>query len=366
MTTQPISHPSTSTATTTTWRWVCTLALLGVLAACSDSAPPAPAAAAPTPATDSPSSAASPAVDSAPSAPSAPAASSEADESAAVDDKLQTYIGCYNQLDQPAQRTISRYKSWVKNMATGPTGSEKLIYGLYPINAESIQECQLSFAEVGAIKPALEALDTAARGYIDSLGALLQVVAPAHSYYDRENYKDDQFAKGKELHAGLVKSMQDFQQASELFSTQIELENDKLLAAELARIEKTQGRKLAYWHRALMNEAKQLIAIIGDEDFSVEAATTRMNAFEAVADSAMAYGKTNQDEAPMTWFTIEQSAENFRKAAKERVRRLRDKTPYSDGEKMMLKPGSAWMVDGSTEKAIKAYNSLVESSNDLN
>jgi hypothetical protein len=37
--------------------------------------------------------------------------------------------------------------------------------------------------------------------------------------------------------------------------------------------------------------------------------------------------------------------------------------PYSDGERMMLKPGSGWMVEGSSEKLIKAYNDLVSASN---
>ena len=62
---------------------------------------------------------------------------------------------------------------------------------------------------------------------------------------------------------------------------------------------------------------------------------------------------------------MQRALEDYRKASKERVRRIRDKVPYSDGEKMMLKPGSGWMVEGSQEKANTAYNKLVETSNRL-
>ncbi|MCL1960363.1 MAG: YiiG family protein, partial [Desulfovibrionaceae bacterium] len=58
-------------------------------------------------------------------------------------------------------------------------------------------------------------------------------------------------------------------------------------------------------------------------------------------------------------------AEDYRKAAKQRLRRVRDKVPYNEGEKMMLKPGSAWMVEGSAEQLTKAYNELIETSNRL-
>ena len=47
----------------------------------------------------------------------------------------------------------------------------------------------------------------------------------------------------------------------------------------------------------------------------------------------------------------------------QRVRRVRDQVPYSTGEQMMLKPGSDWMVEGSPGKTLKAYNELVERSN---
>jgi hypothetical protein len=88
-------------------------------------------------------------------------------------------------------------------------------------------------------------------------------------------------------------------------------------------------------------------------------------AYESTTDEAMKYGAANKSELPMSWFTLEHAAEDYRKAAKQRLRRVRDKVPYNEGEKMMLKPGSAWMVEGSAEQLTKAYNELIETSNRL-
>lgn len=279
--------------------------------------------------------------------------------------KLQGYIECYNQVTEGAHRTISRYASWVKDMKGGPTGQEKVVYGLYETDSEQIAQCQKSFAHTAAMKPALPQLDKAAASYIEALAAMDKLVAEAYTYYDRGNYKDDQFAKGRALHAPLAASFETFKAASVAFSDALDTENDIVLNAQLAEVEKTEGRKLTYFQMALMSQAKQLSRTVGEETFDVPKAVEKLAAFEKITDEAQAYAKAHAGEVPMNWFTLDDASESFRKAAKERVRRLRDNVPYSAGEKMMLKPGSAWMVEGSAEKLVRAYNDLVAASNNL-
>lgn len=280
--------------------------------------------------------------------------------------KLQDYIACYNQLDGNAHRSIDRYRSWVKDMATGPSGKEMVVYGLYKIDVDAIAKCKNSFAHAAKIQPALAKLDAAGATYIDALAELGDLVADADTYYSRENYKDDAFAKGKKLHAPLAASMKRFEEQSSIFSDEIEVENDKALDAEMQQLEKTEGRQLPYLHMAFMAKAKHLIRLIGEESFDAAAAAKLLADYESLTDEAIAYVKKNSESASSGWSNLEHKTEDFRKAAKERVRRIRDKVPYSEGEKMMLKPGSAWMVDGSQEKVSRAYNDLIEASNRLN
>ncbi len=328
------------------------IALLGCSPA-SDSAKPEAAAASAAPAA---ATAPAPSADKAAEQP-APAAPDN------VSAKLQSYITCYNKLDGRAHRTINRYSSWVKDMKAGPTGNEKVIYGLYALFSDDVKECVAEFEHASAMRPALPALDSAGKAYIASLAAMDKLVADAYTYYDRENYKDDNFTKGKSMHGPLAAGFDGFVQASAVFSRALDVENDNLLSAQLAHIEKTEGRKLPYYQMALMAKAKQLADVLGDETFDAAAAAPRLEAFEAITDEAMAFVKPQKDALPIEWSSFERSAEEFRKASKERFRRVRDNVPYSTGERTMLKPGSGWMVDGSAEKLVKAYNTLVDASN---
>ena len=295
---------------------------------------------------------------------SASMAAISAEDAAA--NKLQEYIACYNQLDGSAHRSIERYRSWIKDMASGPSGKEQVVYGLYKIDVADIAKCKASFAQSAKLQPALAKLDAAGATYIDTLAELGALVEDADTYYSRENYKDDAFAKGKKLHAPLADSMKRFEEKSAIFSDEIEVENDKALDAQMQQLEKTEGRQLPYLHMAFMAKAKHLIRLIGEESFDATAATKLLADYESLADEAIAYVKKNSESASSGWSGLERKTEDFRKAAKERVRRIRDKVPYSDGEKMMLKPGSGWMVDGSQEKVSRAYNELIEASNRLN
>jgi hypothetical protein len=294
----------------------------------------------------------------------AASAGNEAQESRAAGSgkKLNLYISCYNSLDKRAHDSINYYAYWIDDMDVGPTGREKVVHGLYALNMDDIAKCQKDFGQAVRQKPELKELDAASKDYVAALSALGASIADIYPYYDRKDYKDDGFAKGKAAHAPLVKDMYAFMAASKTFAELLNAENDKELVAQLARIEKVEGRKIRYWNMALMLEAKQLADILGNEDFPVDVAVSRLESFEKVADEANAYVKANKKNIP---FWIENDVENFRKAAKERVRRVRDKTPYSRSEQMNLDSTGSWMVHGSPGRVAWAYNSLVNSSNRL-
>lgn len=279
--------------------------------------------------------------------------------------KLNQYIDCFNAIDGTGHRTMARYASWVKDMNAGPTGQERIVYGLYSLDSARIAQCKSALEASARQSPALGKLDAAALSYANAIVALDQAVTSLYTYYDRENYKDDQFAKGKQLHAPLAQSARAFESASASFSAELDVENDKLLEAELSKVEKEEGRSFQYLHMATMNRAKALMNLIEADTFAADLAGGKLAEFEKIADETSEFAKKNPGRAPSAWFTVDTAVEDFRKAAKERVRRIRDKVPYNDGERMMLKPGSGWMVEGSQEKVSKAYNDLIGASNGL-
>jgi hypothetical protein len=57
------------------------------------------------------------------------------------------------------------------------------------------------------------------------------------------------------------------------------------------------------------------------------------------------------------------NAKSLLVTAKQLMRRIRDKVPYTSGEKMMLSPGSSWMVEGSPGRLLRDYNQLIDAYN---
>ena len=58
------------------------------------------------------------------------------------------------------------------------------------------------------------------------------------------------------------------------------------------------------------------------------------------------------------------NAKSYLVTAKQLMRRIRDKVPYSSGDKMMLSnAGSGWMVEGSPPRLLRDYNQLIDAYN---
>jgi hypothetical protein len=57
------------------------------------------------------------------------------------------------------------------------------------------------------------------------------------------------------------------------------------------------------------------------------------------------------------------ASKEYLTTAKQLMRRVRDKVPYSSGDQMMLNSGGGWMVQGSPARLMRDYNQLVSSYN---
>jgi hypothetical protein len=134
----------------------------------------------------------------------------------------------------------------------------------------------------------------------------------------------------------------------------------------MAQLEKEQGRKLPYLNMATMHRAKLLLRVLDKEDGAADEIAKRLAAFEAAADEELQFAKKNSQGLPIMWSMLSNNIEDFRKAAKDRMRHIRDKTPYSTGDQMLFNSGSGWMVSGSFEKVVRVYNDMINHSNDMN
>ncbi len=251
-----------------------------------------------------------------------------------IDKKLSVYIKCYNS-GRDIDRSIERYQSWIKDMDLGPTGKERSVWGLYSLNVNRLNECKKNIDEVAALAPVTE-LDKVAVTFADNAVAVGKAVEPLYSYYDQKDYKDDDFKKGKELHAPLAKAMKEYIVIADKFSDLIEVENDKRQVEHLAVIEKTQGKNASYYRLSIVIQAKALANLLYKDNFDIDTAKQMIDQYTDTVAAASAYYKdpNNKELMKKQGFMTESNlsrviskAEDFNKSIKARYRSVRDNKP---------------------------------------
>lgn len=264
-------------------------------------------------------------------------------------------MGCINRLSARAYESRSRYFSWASK--NGPTGKERIIYGTYTIYDTA--DCRKNVAEANAAEPHDAALEAAAAAYAQAVGTLEPLLKEADDYYSQENYKDDRMAKGKALHPRLVAAWDAFASADKALRGGVDTLNDRRAAERVAAIEASEGKSARYHIETLMIQAKRVLRAEDADKPDVAAITQALNDYEstvkAIEQAAGSDGKIGS-------FFLG-NAKTFLVTAKQLMRRIRDKVPYSSGDRMMMSGAGAWMVDGSPARLLRDYNQLVDAYN---
>jgi hypothetical protein len=279
-------------------------------------------------------------------------------QTSSLTDKLNAYVGCINRLSERSYDSRSRYFSWVGKK--GPTGKERIIYGTYTIYDTS--DCRKNVEQANALEPRDAELETAASAYVDAVTTLEPLLKEADDYYSQQDYKDDRMAKGRALHPRLVAAWDAFANADKRLRTGVEAINDRRAAERLAEIERSEGRKARYHVEALMIHAKRVLRAQDSAKPDIAAITKAVSEYESIVKAteqmAGADGEAKIDSSFLG------NAKSFLTTAKQLMRRIRDKVPYSQGDRMLLSSGGGgWMVEGSPPRLLRDYNQLIQSYN---
>ncbi len=157
--------------------------------------------------------------------------------------------------------SLGRYKSWV-NMRTGPTGRERLIYGLYGVFDVSKERAAAEAAIMA--KPSLPDLDDAMRAYIAADDVLAPILNKANGYYEREDYKIDHMAEGKALHPQIVANGIAFDAARRHLESVMRVQKYAFDKIRLATIEQREGRRMRWHITNVMMYAKRTLDTLQD------------------------------------------------------------------------------------------------------
>jgi len=284
-------------------------------------------------------------------------ADAAAAQAPSANEKINAYVGCINRLSERSFDSRARYFSWVGK--DGPTGKERIIYGTYTIYDTA--DCRKNVEKANALEPRDAELEAAASAYVEAVTKLEPLLKEADDYYSQENYKDDRMAKGKALHPRLVAAWDAFASADQKLRNGVEAINDKRAAERLAEIDRSEGRKALYHVEALMIHAKRVLRVQDTAKPDIAAITQAVNEYESIVKAAEQFSDAESNAKIGSMFIG--NAKSFLTTAKQLMRRIRDKVPYSSGDKMMLSAGSGWMVEGSPPRLLRDYNQLIDSYN---
>lgn len=284
-----------------------------------------------------------------------------ADPDAALQNKLQPYIKCINRHSSRAMDSHARYLSWIKNPDKGPTGRERVVYGLYTLY--NPDDCQSGIELAAQTEPRLEALEAAGAGYAESLTALYAITTDANEYYELEDYRDDDMQRGKAMHDGLLNAYQAFSAADDALRQALDEQNDALQMRLLQRIEAKQGLTLPFHVQNLSIRAKRLVrAVTNVDDLQGAAYEPALRAYEEAYLGLRDFTQENPAaiEGVHTYSLVESAARTYLKSAKTLWRHHRDGKRWDTGERMLIDAGSPEMVEGHPARVVRDYNELIK------
>lgn len=179
--------------------------------------------------------------------------------------KLNTYVGFLNRTLR-ASESLDRYKSWV-NMKKGPTGKEKIIYGLYSLY--DVRDQASAVLSATKADPKLPELDAAMAAYVETYQQLAPVIDRADKYYERQDYKSDKMEGGKNFHKDIASLAPVFEERRKAADAALREEKVKVDLASLAELEKSEGKKSRWQVRNVMFRAENVMDLLPTNEHPV-------------------------------------------------------------------------------------------------
>jgi hypothetical protein len=274
-------------------------------------------------------------------------------------EKANLYISkCVNTYSSSVMSSYQRYTSWLKDKNAGPTGRETLVYGLYEVRGDGT-DCETAVREANEAAPDIPTAEQSADKYVIALKEAAKQIQSVYAYYDQEDYKDDGFAKGKASHAALIAAFEAFDTANKDFSLEVDKIEDEVAANRLEEYRDDPSKKFAFAVTDFNIKAKKALVYASRTEYSSLSADTLQTHVDQLEPAITEMKNAGTDKSMSSSYM--DGGEKFVKAVKELMRRVRDKKPFNSTEASWLGTGAGWMVEGSPDKVVHEYNSLIRS-----
>ncbi|MBA3501276.1 MAG: DUF3829 domain-containing protein [Deltaproteobacteria bacterium] len=169
------------------------------------------------------------------------------------------YAKGFNALIGDPKQMITEY---FDRLPDGPQpGTKPSLFPRQNFGASKITEAREAFvAAKKAAPPSLANLAAPAEEALVAIDKIAVAFTAAQKYYEAENYKDDNFAKGKELHQQMVAAAAQYRAAVNKLEDGLSVIEDQQAATELAKHESAHG--YSYMFRFYNIEAKKFLSAV--------------------------------------------------------------------------------------------------------
>lgn len=289
--------------------------------------------------------------------------------------KISPFIQqCWNRHNPRVQADISSYFEWAGDGDTLASTNPRDVNSVNePIWAE---ECIEAIDETRNASPKLDDLDAALAEFKAAAEALNEARAQAYTYYDREDYKDDSFAKAQEMHPGLVTAFKNYASTYQTAAGMVDALDEEVTERRLQALKDDPNQQLEYRLQNFMYLAENAVDLAAEATLdesgtmqhpNVEALREAVEKVKTAQDDLSTYIKS--DEGPETEEQrddaddVSDDAEDFRQSVVEMVRGLDEGRKHSGIQARWFYDVSITAPDGSPGEALQTYNDLVDEYN---
>ncbi len=231
--------------------------------------------------------------------------------------KSNAVVGLLN-ASARASESWNRYLSWV-DAKRGPTGRERIIYGLYSVSASLASDAIAKARQSAADDLAIPALDGASKDLAAAFEALVPILNEAEAYYERKDYLGDAMRGGQALHARLAPAALAFLAARERTETLMEQFKTLIDQHELARLEQSEGKSPKWHARRAMIATKKAVDLLPRDPRRPGDMKAFDAAIAALAEAARDFDKAARESGKTS------SVDRFPSSILGRLREIREK-----------------------------------------
>src|SRR5262249_37846869 len=133
-------------------------------------------------------------------------------------------------------------------------------------------KCSTGVGKAKAMPPKNPQLEQAGDDFAKAASDLDPMVLTMNKYFENKDYRDDKWAKAKEMHPKLVSGFAAFNKADNQLHTVLDGITKPLAQRTLDRLEREEGKKYSYHRKHVLNTARDLVeaADPGGEDDAVD------------------------------------------------------------------------------------------------